>query len=246
MRVGIAIPTRNALPWIETCLTTVNAQTHACAAYIVDDGSTDGTYEFLRDRPSWWRSLHRNPEATGWPQALNQAAASAIDDGCDAVFVMNADDFLRLDCIERCARVMQRCDAAVPYTQQIGGENVVQASAGHVTLADFVDHTPLVAFTLVRAAVWQGLGGYDPAVNLPGLKAGYNEWDWWVRFHLAGRLHLVDPEPTVYYRVHDGQLSHRTTGRHDLARRMVIDRHPGLADLARQRDQQHAQMEAHR
>jgi glycosyltransferase involved in cell wall biosynthesis len=228
MKIGVALPARNVAPYIETCITSINAQTHPCAAYIVDDASDDGTYEFLAERPTWWRRLARNSEQAGWPWSLNYAAAMAIADGCDAVFVMNADDWLRLDCIEQCARLLQRCDAVVPYTQQIGGENVVQASAGHVTPESFTDHTPLVAFCLVRADVWKALGGYHTDVNLPGLMAGYNEWDFWIRFHLAGNLHNVVTEPVVYYRMHDEQLHRDTTAQHETAVALLRAKHPDL------------------
>lgn len=231
MKVGIALPARNVLPYIETCLTSINAQTHPCAAYIVDDHSDDGTYEFLRDRPTWWRRLERSDGHQGWPRALNHAAHLATEDGCDAILVMNADDWLRLDAIEQLVRVLQRADAAVPYCQQIGGANVVQASAEHVTLAEFTDHTPIVAHALVRAEAWKHLDGYHQDVNLPGLLAGYNEWDFWVRFHKAGLLHAVATEPLVYYRMHDAQLHRATTARHAEAIALIHVKHPDLNAL---------------
>lgn len=237
MKVGVAIPAYNARPYIETLLDTVRAQTHPCEAYIVDDASTDGTAEFLGDRPSWYRQLATNDSRNGWPASLNYAAHLAIKGGCEAVMVMNADDFLRLDCVEKLLSALQDADAAVPYCQQIGGENVVQASAEHVSTADFLDHTPLVAHALVNASVWKELGGYDLAVNLPGLDAGYNEWDFWARFHRAGFRHQVVPEPLVYYRMHDGQLHRQTTARHDEAVALLYARHPELAQLAERNDQ---------
>lgn len=228
MRVGVALPARNVAPFIETCLTSINAQTQPCAAYIVDDASDDGTFEFLRDRPTWWRALARHEGRQGWPASLNHAADLAIRDGCDAVMVMNADDWLRLDAVEQLVRLLQRCDAAVPYAQQVGGANVVQASADHVTPEAFVDHTPLVAFTLVRSDAWGALGGYHLDVNLPGLLAGYNEWDWWIRFHQAGYLHGVVTDPVVYYRMHDAQLHRDTTAHHEQAVALLRAKHPGL------------------
>jgi glycosyltransferase involved in cell wall biosynthesis len=235
VKIGIALPARNVLPYIETCLTTINAQTYPCAAYIVDDRSDDGTYEFLRDRPTWWRRLERSEGHQGWPLALNHAADLAIADGCDAVMVMNADDWLRLDCAEQLVRLLQRADAAVPHCQQVGGANVVQASAGHATLADFTDHTPIVAHALIRADTWQHLGGYHHDVNLPGLEAGYNEWDFWVRFHKAQLLHAVATEPLVYYRMHDAQLHRATTARHAEAVALIHAKHPDLRALHEER-----------
>lgn len=233
MKVGVVIPVRDGLPYIETCLTSINEQTYPCAAYVVDDGSVDGTYEFLQDRPSWWRFLDRHEDSLGWPWSLNNAASNAIEDGCDAVFVMNADDFLRLDCIEKCVRLLHRVDAVVPYTQQIGGENVVQESAAHVTLNDFISHTPMVAFGLVRSSVWEALNGYHQDVNLPGMTAGYNEWDFWLRFHKAGYLHAVVTDPVVYYRMHHEQLHKETTSRHEEAVSLIYKKHPELHEVLR-------------
>lgn len=231
MKVGVLIPARNVLPYIETCLTTVRAQTYPCAAYIVDDSSTDGTHGFLRDRPTWYRRLlaDAGQEPMGWPAALNWAGQAAIEDGCDAVFTMNSDDFLRLDCIEQCVRALQGADAVVPYTQQIGGENVVQASADYVTLRSFATHTPMVAFSLMRASVWSELGGYHSDVNLPGALSGYNEWDFWIRFHKAGFMHTVVKEPVVYYRMHPDQLHREMTARHQEAISMIYRKHPDVA-----------------
>lgn len=228
MKVGIALPTRNAAPYIETCLTSINAQTYPCATYIVDDHSDDGTSEFLRDRPTWYRHLSRGEGRRGWPLALNTAATMALNDGCDAVMIMNSDDWLRLDAIEHLVRILQRCDAAVPYAQQVGGANVVQASDAHIGPESFTDHTPLVAFALVRAAAWQALGGYQQDVNLPGLMAGYNEWDFWIRFHKAGYLHALAPAPLVYYRMHDTQLHRDTTARHTEAVALLRAKHADL------------------
>lgn len=228
MKVGVALPARNVAPFIETCLTSINAQTYPCATYIVDDASDDGTYQFLADRPTWWRRLARHDERRGWPWSLNVAAAMAIDDGCDAVLVMNADDWLRLDAIEQMVRLLQRCDAAVPYAQQIGGANVVQASADHIDATSFVRHTPLVAFGLVRAEVWTALAGYHQDVNLPGLMAGYNEWDFWIRFHKARYRHALVTDPVVYYRMHDAQLHRDTTAQHHEAVALLRAKHPDL------------------
>jgi GT2 family glycosyltransferase len=238
VKVGVAIPVRDQQRYIETLLTTVMAQTVPCAAYIVDDASTDGLRDFLLARPSWWRAYETNQSRQGWPATLNTAAGLAIDDGCDAFMVMNADDFLRVDAIERLTRALQHADAAVPYCQQLGGQDIVQASADHVTLESFVDHTPLVAHTLVRSSVWRSLGGYDLDVNLPGLLAGYNEWDFWARFHTAGHLHVTVQEPLVYYRMHPGQLHRATTARHAEAVALVHAKHPRLAAIAEERARQ--------
>lgn len=235
MKVGVIIPVRDQQRWIETCLTTVRAQTYPCAAYVVDDASTDGLADFLEHRPSWWRRLAVHDEPQGWPVTLNHAARLAIDDGMDALLVTNGDDFLRLDAVEQCVRALQTCDAVVPYTQQVGGADVVQASECPFGLESFIDHSPAVVFGLIRAAVWEHLGGYATDVNLPGLAAGYNELDFWLRFWKAGYQHQVVTDPVVYYRMHPGQLWETTTSRHAEAMAAIYAKHPDLAAAAAER-----------
>jgi GT2 family glycosyltransferase len=229
---------RNALCTVETCLTTIRDQlgvTELKGAYIVDDASTDGTSEFLADRPDWYARMERLPERRGWPAALNRAAELAIGDGCTSLMVANADDFLRLDCIYRCYRALDRggVKMVVPLVQQIGGENVVQRSLDGATLGDFRDHTPIVAFAMIRAEAWAHLGGYATDVNLPpdengAPMAGHNEMDFYIRFLKAGYTYSVLTElgPLVYYRMHEGQLHRSIVRRHAEALRLIHRKHP--------------------
>lgn len=229
MKVGIAVPARNVLPYIETCLTSINAQTYPCAAYIVDDCSDDGTYEFLKARPSWYRRLARSTARRGWPMALNAAAEAAIDDGCEAVFTMNSDDFLRLDCIERCVRLLARHDWVVANAQQIGGENVVQANKENARLSDFVVWPPLTNYALIPARLWTELGGYASDVTVPGSWGAAEDWDFWVRVFKAGHTDYgVVTEPVYYYRMRPGQLHEGRSALHERTVELLREKHPDV------------------
>lgn len=211
-RVGVALPVRNGLRWIETCLTSLRQQTHPVAVYVVDDASTDATGQFLTQRPTWYRRLTRLASHAGWPAAANTAAAAAIDDGCDAILTMNADDWLDTECVGQLLRVLTVADWTVPWCQQIGGSDVVEVSEPRLDAATFAHgagtgHCPMVGIALWRAAVWSHLGGYDPAVNDPELKAGHNEWDLYLRAVKAGYVGVTAPRVMAYHRVHPGQLS---------------------------------------
>lgn len=229
MKIGIALPARNVIPYIETCLTTINAQTHPCAAYIVDDASDDGTYQFLRDRPQWYRRLARNDVRQGWPATLNAAAQLAIADGCDALFTANADDFFRLDCIEQCVRALTRHDWVVTHAQQVGGENVVQASRSNATLDDFAVWPPVVNYALIRAEVWQAVGGYSSDVTVPGSYGAAEDWEFWIKVLKAGYTDYgVVTDPTYYYRMRPGQLHEQRAGIHDQTVALIRAKHPDL------------------
>lgn len=232
MKVGVAVPARNAVRYIETLLTTINAQTHPCGAYIYDDASDDGMTRFLLDRPTWYRSLRRGTRRAGWPTAVNQAAGAALNDGCDAVFIAAADDFLRLDCIDKCVRLLTQHDWVVPHSQQVGGENVVQVSSPNIVLADFARWPPLTDKALFRADVWQAVGGYSTDISLPGSYGCKEDWEFWIKVWKAGYTDYgVVEEPVYYYRMHDSQLHRDDLDRTDQAVALIRAKHPDVWNL---------------
>jgi len=232
MKIGVAVPAYNVLPYIENCLTTLGAQLHPVKTYICDDASDDGTFEFLLNRPSWYHQLARNKVRYGWPASLNRAVRMAFNDGCDAVFLMNADDFLRLDCISRCVQLLQTGkDWVVTYAQQVGGENVVQASRTDVVLEDFLVYPPLVNYALIPRDVWATVRGYPLDVSLPG-SFGYKEdWAFWIEVFKHGFTNYgVVTQPTYYYVMHPGQLHQDSINAGldltDKARELILSKHP--------------------
>lgn len=229
MKVGVVVPARNALQYIETLLTTINAQTYPCAAYICDDASDDGMTQFLADRPRWYRSIVRNDAQQGWPGALNRAADLAFADGCDAIFVAAADDFLRLDCVERCVRALQRHDWVIPYLQQVGAENVVQISSEHVRLSDFAVWPPLTDKAMFRRHVWQGVGGYSTDIMVPGSWGAAEDWEFWIKVFKAGYTDYdVVKEPLYYYRMHPQQLCLARAAIHEQTVDLIRAKHPDV------------------
>lgn len=238
MRVGVAVPARNALRTIEALLTTINAQTYPCAAYIYDDASDDGLARFLADRPTWYRRVVHGHTRVGWPGAVNGAVVAALADGCDAVFIAAADDLMRLDCIEKCVRALQNHDWVVPYSQQVGAENVVQVSSPHATLADFAVWPPFTDKALFRAEVWQAVGGYSTDIALPGSWGCKEDWEFWIKVFKAGFTdYAVVTEPVYYYVMHPGQLHREDLDRTDQAVALIRAKHPDVWAL---RPDQHA------
>lgn len=228
MKVGIAIPAFNCRKYIEMCLTTLNAQTYPVSIYIVDDASNDGLYEFLTNRPSWYTKLDQNTERCGWPYTLNKAAQLAIHDGCDAIFTMNADDFLRIDCIEKCVAALQDHDWCVVYAQQVGGENVVQISSEGATLDDFRDYPPLVNYALIPSHIWNEVGGYPTDASLPNSWGYKEDYAFWIKIFKAGHInYAVIKEPVYYYVMHPNQLHEEglNNDRMAEARRLIMEKY---------------------
>jgi glycosyltransferase involved in cell wall biosynthesis len=231
VKVGVIIPVRNARPWIEEMLASVQAQTYPAHAYLAEDWSDDGTHEFLLDRPELWRGLERNPVRSGWAGGLNAAASLAFADGCDAVFTASADDRMHPDCIARCVAVLEAggLDFVVPYAQQFGGATAVQASLPDATLEDFAVWPPLIDKGLFPRKTWETVGGYSPEASLPGSYGCAEDWEFWIKVWKAGLgRYAVVEQPLYFVRVHPGQLSNTRGDAHAATVALFRRLHPDL------------------
>jgi GT2 family glycosyltransferase len=232
VKIGVIIPARNALPWLPEMLASIQAQTHRAHAYIAEDRSDDGTHEWLREHPETWAGMRRNRARKGWAGSLNAAAAVALADGCDAVFTASADDRLHPECIARCVAVLGADggrDFVVPYAQQFGEADHVQASLPDAGLDDFVRWPPLIDKALIRSHVWQYLGGYSAKATPPGTYGTAEDWDWWIRVWKAGfTRYAVVEKPLYFVRVHPGQLSGGRAEHHGATVALLRKLHPDL------------------
>lgn len=235
IKVGVALPIYNAINYIEQCLYSLVDQTYPVTIYMVDDASTDSrngytVHDFLSSRLNNWLKGHvleRNEENLGWPKTLNKAAKLAIDDGCDVIFNMNADDWLRIDAIAKMINALKNnCDWVNCYGQQVGGPNVIMESKENLNIQDFMEATPLTSWGLIRSEAWQDVGGYSEDVYIDdSIKAGYEDWEFWLKMYKAGKSHVVVKEPLYFYRMHPDQLHIKTTGQHELARQKILNKH---------------------
>lgn len=229
-KVGVVVPARNALRTIECLLETVAAQTYECHAYIADDASDDGMRKFLEDRPTWYAQYQYFGERGGWPTSTNRAARMALADGCDVIQIAAADDFLRLDCIQRGVDAIYGRDFVIPLSQQVGEEDVVQRSAEHQTLRDFRDWCPLIDKAMIRKNVWEKVGGYSTDITVPERPWGCAEdWEFWIKVFKEGFTnYTVVQYPTYYYRMHPGQLGRGRQEVHDKTVAVIRRKHPDV------------------
>jgi hypothetical protein len=92
--VSVAVVTYNALPWIEQCLESI-------AGYdtvVVDNGSTDGTVAFVRDKFPAVRLVEQENRglAAGWNRGIRETTGAYV-------LILNADAWALGDAIERLA-----------------------------------------------------------------------------------------------------------------------------------------------
>lgn len=216
--VSVLIPCFNARPWIEATIASVEAQTwRPLEIVVVDDGSTDGSGEWLQAQADAGRLRLQRQANAGQPAALNAALRLARG---EYVQFLDADDLLDRDKIERqMERLEGRGDAvATAAWARFRGDD--PARAEFVPEPCWRDLAPRDWL----AAAWHDGGG----MLFPGLwlapralleRAGpwsedlslNNDADYFVRVLLQADAVLFCPQARVRYRSQvPGSMSSRT------------------------------------
>jgi len=218
-RATIIIPSFNGRSHLETCLRSLFAGEDlngGSEVLVVDNGSTDGTRE-------WLATTH--PRARLVPLAENGGFTGAIAAGCDAAdpdsdFLVFLNNDTRVESGWLVALV-EALATAPPETATVSGRILswdgeridfyrgAMAFDGHAFQLDF--HRPLAAVAAageaaevpfpcggnmaVRREAWDSLGGFDDDyfAYTEDVDFGWRSW-------LAGYDHRYEPGATVYHR----------------------------------------------
>ena len=233
--VSVLIPCFNARRWIEDTIASVEAQTwRPLEIVVVDDGSTDGSGEWLQAQADAGRLRLLRQANAGQTAALNAALRAAR--GAYVQF-LDADDLLDAGKIEQqMARLAGRDDAvATAAWARFHGDD--PARARFVPEPCWRDLAPLDWL----AAAWHDGGGMlFPALWLAPRalldRAGpwsedlslNNDADYFVRVLLQARQVLFCPQARVRYRSQvPGSMSSRTDAAAMLAHQRALARVEG-------------------
>jgi N-acetylglucosaminyl-diphospho-decaprenol L-rhamnosyltransferase len=195
--IDVVIPVHNHCALTDGCLRHLRAQTLPHRLIVVDNGSTDGTSELLRQR---WPEAHveRFEHSLGFAQACNHGVA--IGSG-DVVVLLNNDVECRPDFLERLVAPLRRDQSvgAVAALMLRPGEQAIDSMGlcADVTLAGFArfdglplarakDRRPMLAgpagvAAAYRRTAWRAVGGLDDAIL-----AYMEDFDLGLRLRAAG------------------------------------------------------------
>lgn len=232
-RVEIVIPTFNRRHYLEEAVESVQRQTfRSWRLIIVDDGSTDGTPEYLaafNDEKIIPVILEQKAERS---QARNLGLLR-----CQGEFVLflDDDDLLYPKAIEDHLRALDDCGDAVASIGGVlrFGQSIAPTKHRVVRkrrLAGIFDDLLfgcnfVCGQTMFRAADLRRVGGWDPAVTFA------EDYELWLRVAAGSKVVLI-PHLVLKQRVHAGQW--RPDNYHQIAARM---RNRAISDLnVRQRN----------
>ena len=218
MNVAILLSTYNGARYLPAQLASLAVQSHkAWRLYVRDDGSSDGTLELIR------RFADAHPGRVEAEAGSNLGAVASFlallgrtDIDADAFAFCDQDDVWYPDKIER----------AVAWLQTAGDQAALLCTRVRLVDAELrpKGFSPLIRSWGFEHALFENIAmGCTTVLNrraqmllagrLPPAK-DITVHDWWCYLAIAavGRVHF-DPQPSLDYRLHQGNVIGLTTGR---------------------------------
>jgi GT2 family glycosyltransferase len=204
------LPVYNHVRFLPAAIASVLAQTWGdYELVIVNDGSTDGTREYL-DGISDPRIVVLHQENRRLPGALNTGFARARG---ELLTWTSADNHCAPIFLEALVGALDhQPDAGFAYSAFAGIDDESRITGVHrdqeVTVRSLLKQNPGIAAFLYRRSCQEAVGLYDPALD------GAEDWDMWLR--IVERTPAVYvPEVLYYYRLHGDSMT--TTQREKIA-----------------------------
>ncbi len=211
-RVSILLTCYNHFAYLPAALESVRAQTFTDYEIIaLDDGSTDGSREWLADQTGLRRVF--NETNLGTYATLNVGLEKA---GGELIAILNDDDLWESGKLARQVELLDR-DPRVGLVHTGGhfidgegtrtegnplGFRFPTFETGDLLLGLVYENKIIASAALVRRECFDRLGGFDPTYF------GSGDWQMWYRVAEEYLVGFV-PEPLTMYRVHGANASHK-------------------------------------
>jgi glycosyltransferase involved in cell wall biosynthesis len=210
-KVTIVIPCYNQAHYLPDAIKSALNQTVPVEIIVVDDGSPDNVYEATMGFPI----NYFKQENKGLSAARNSGIRFAKTEW---VLPLDSDDIIAPNMVEKCLKV--KADI-IGVGQETFGDYV----AGHIfqpapKYEDFLKANQINCCSMFRKAMWEDLGGYDE-----DMRAGYEDWDFWMRATQKGYKVKTIPEMLFYYRKHGSSMVNEATKRHKEILEYMLNKH---------------------
>jgi glycosyltransferase involved in cell wall biosynthesis len=197
---------------------------------VIDDASTDGSAatvrEFMGEHPEHPITFIEQRINTGVQRARNLAFSAAR---APLVFVLDADNMVFPDGIAKLRQALDE-DPAAGYAyglmerfgddRSLGLMNTAAWDADRLAEEHYID-----AMALIRVEGWRQVGGY---VTEQSLELGWEDYDLWLSFAMAGMHGAYVREFVGRYRVHGVSSLTVTTLDTATLRARLEERHAGF------------------
>ena len=183
------IVTYNGIKWIEKCLSSVKDASIKSDIFIVDNGSTDGTIKFIKDK---YPEVHFiiSKENLGFGKANNLGFKFATENNYDYAYLLNQDAWVEEDTFQKIIKIYTSypqfgiiSPLQVNKSKNKLDNNFLEYCCPKEMLSDFVCQTNLLDIyetCFVMAAHWlipieviKKVGGFSPTFKLYGEDDNY-------------------------------------------------------------------------
>ncbi len=177
---------------------------------VVNDGSDqEDTVEELRSFSRPKTTLLHHTKNRGLPAARNTGIHHARG---KYVCCLDADDKLAPTYLEKSLLLLESnrgLDLVYAWTQVFGEEDRVW-HAPAFDPEDLIDHNLLNPPAVFRRRAWEKVGGFREE-----MRAGYEDWEFWIRLARAGFRGYRIPEKLIYVRREGESFIHRAAEQHE-------------------------------
>ncbi len=189
--VYVIVVTYNGMRWLDRCFGSIAASELPVKTIVLDNGSTDGTVEALRERYPGVELIETGANL-GFGRANNMGIRRAMDAGCDYVYLLNQDAWIDPDTIGRLVGIQQdNPEYFILSPIQLTGDrdrpdpNFLKQSRerkcpGYLKDVERGEVKPLYPTTFVMAAHWllprkslETIGGFAPVFPHSGEDNNY-------------------------------------------------------------------------
>jgi len=200
-KVSIVMSTYNGARYIRQSIDSCLGQTYKnTQLIIVDDGSTDNTFEIVSSYKDPRMRYVKHNRNMGMPTALNTGFANANG---DYLTWTSDDNFYAPDAITKLISFLetQNCQFAYSDFYRFSDKNLSDFEILRLPdIPDLENKNCIGPCFLYSRNVHETVGEYDPDTFLA------EDYDYWIRVSKTYSMHHL-PEPLYYYRTHPQSLT---------------------------------------
>lgn len=214
MKVSIVIPSYQQEQYLEQAIDSAIKQTIPAEVIVVDDGGKDGSLLIAQEYAKHGLIKLVIQVNKGLASARNAGIMNASG---DYILPLDADDYLKNNCVEKIIEVATKTDADVigPSIHCFGLGEETTILMESPTISDFKIRdrkcfNRLAYCSAIKRSVLLECGGYSPK-----MVHGYEDYHLWHDLLVRGKKIVTIPEPLVFYRTKQDSMWRDALKHHD-------------------------------